>query len=263
MARGCVLLRTTAKSTVYRGRAAAQVLRYRGFGDRWQAATQCHCALYCILLARWYTEPRCLKALDATGGSSRARPYVAGATTRHAPGSLPAKRMTTRRPLSPPGPDRRPFLDGPRRRAASTFRRPLSRYMACWFVLAAGCGGPAGPPTPDDPSRLRGITTLYSLAARELGRPPKNVDELKAILAPATDDPSIALTSTRDQQEFVIVWGLDLTGRQANSDTIVAYERTGVEGKRMVVDCRGEVREVTPDEFKQLKFPKGHTPTGG
>ena len=43
---------------------------------------------------------------------------------------------------------------------------------------------------------------------------------------------------------------------------IVAYEQTGVNGKRMTVDVRGTVVIVTDDEFAKIKFAGGHKPAG-
>jgi hypothetical protein len=112
--------------------------------------------------------------------------------------------------------------------------------------------------TPPDTSALRGIIRFYVTAAGELGRPPKNMDELKSVLAPLTNEPDKYLRSTRDGEEFMVVWGLNLY--QQPPDTIVAYERKGVDGKRLVLDVNAMVREVTPEEFAKLKFPKGHRP---
>jgi hypothetical protein len=84
------------------------------------------------------------------------------------------------------------------------------------------------------------------------------MDELKAVLAGAVDDPSPYFRSTRDGQDYVVVWGLQLDTIPA--DTIIAYERTGVDGKRMVINRDGQAKEVSKEEFASLKFPKGHTP---
>lgn len=129
-------------------------------------------------------------------------------------------------------------------------------------VLAAlGCHEDGKtPPPPTDTNMLRGIIRYYAAAAGELGRPPQKMEELKSILAPLTSEPDKYLRSTRDGEEFVVVWGLHL--HQLPLDTIVAYERTGVDGKRFVVNLDGVVREVAADEFAKLKFPKGHTPGG-
>ena len=43
---------------------------------------------------------------------------------------------------------------------------------------------------------------------------------------------------------------------------IVAYEQTGVNGKRMTVDVRGTVVIVTDEEFAKIKFVGGHKPAG-
>jgi hypothetical protein len=107
---------------------------------------------------------------------------------------------------------------------------------------------------------LRGITRVYAIATRDLGRPPKNMDELKAVYAQADPDPSKYVRSARDGEEFVVAWGVNL--RNAPEDMVLAHERTGVDGKRMVVMLNGMVREVTAEEFATLKFPKGHKPGG-
>ncbi|HEY3392196.1 MAG TPA: hypothetical protein VGK58_05790 [Lacipirellulaceae bacterium] len=84
------------------------------------------------------------------------------------------------------------------------------------------------------------------------------MDELKSVLAGLLDDPSPYFRSTRDGEEYVVVWGLQLDSVPA--DAIVAYERTGVDGKRMVITRDGVAKEVSKEEFGSLKFPKGHTP---
>jgi hypothetical protein len=84
------------------------------------------------------------------------------------------------------------------------------------------------------------------------------MDELKAVLAGLVDDPSPYFRSTRDGEEYVVVWGLQLESVPA--DTIIAYERTGVDGKRMVISRDGVAKAVTKEEFADLKFPKGHKP---
>jgi hypothetical protein len=144
--------------------------------------------------------------------------------------------------------------------------RPLRNcfLVASAAVMAAaiGCGGGGGStaPTPTDASMLRGVVSTYRIATRDLGRPPQNVEELKTVLAPVSKEPMEYLISKRDGEEFVIVWNVNLNNTPA--DTIVAYERTGVDGKRMVVSANANVREVSADEFSQLKFPKGSTPGG-
>src|SRR5262245_9262933 len=76
-------------------------------------------------------------------------------------------------------------------------------------VVVLGCG--TTPSTvvkpPPDTSALRGITRYYQTAAGQLGRPPKQMSELRAVVATLTDEPDKYLRSTRDGEEFVVVWG--------------------------------------------------------
>jgi hypothetical protein len=128
-------------------------------------------------------------------------------------------------------------------------------------ILAfCGCDSGAKVTPPTDSSMLRGIVRIYGIAARDLGRPPKSMDELKAVYAQADPDPSKYVRSARDGEEFVVVWGLNLEGLPP--DTVLAYERTGLDGQRMVVTLDGAVREVSREEFAKLKFPKNHKPGG-
>lgn len=127
-------------------------------------------------------------------------------------------------------------------------------------LLVAGCSSSNSTAPPPDVTLLRGIIRTYATAARDLGRPPKNIDELKAVLAPVSKDPSEYLRSSRDGEEFAVVWDLNLS--TAPQDTVLAYERKGVDGKRMVVLLNGETREVSAGEFTSLKFPKDYQPEG-
>ncbi len=157
---------------------------------------------------------------------------------------------------------RRIFTARGQRRPTGTEYGRLRRLSGAIAMLVAVLGCDRTPSTvvqtPPDTSALRGIIRYYQTATGELGRPPKNMEELKAPLAPLTDEPDKYLRSTRDGEEFVVVWGLQLT--KLPLDTIIAYERKGVDGKRLVLDLNGVVREVTPEEFAQLRFPKGYKP---
>lgn len=133
---------------------------------------------------------------------------------------------------------------------------------AAMLVVLFGCDRTPSTVVKTDPdiSALRGIIRYYQTATGQLGRPPKSMEELKPVLAPLTNEPDKYLRSNRDGEEFVVVWNLQLA--QLPLDTVIAYERKGVDGKRLVLDLNGVVREVPPDEFAKLKFPKGHNPDG-
>lgn len=138
--------------------------------------------------------------------------------------------------------------------------RKAIAFIGAWLLASSlGCQSDVDkPPPPKDSNNLRGIIRCYVTATGNLGRPPKNMDELKSVLAGLLDDPSPYFRSTRDGEEYVVVWGLQLDSVPA--DAIVAYERTGVDGKRMVITRDGVAKEVSKEEFGSLKFPKGHTP---
>jgi hypothetical protein len=150
--------------------------------------------------------------------------------------------------------------------AARTFLRGI--YRACtwaiWPILtlgittAIGCDGGTRVNPPPDESYLRGMVRAYSTAARDLGRPPKDIEEIKAVFTPLGSDSPKYVRSPRDGEEFVVIWGLDLNSAPGHS--VVAYERKGADGKRMVVTADSTVKEVSDDELRQMKFPKDYKP---
>ncbi|TWT36583.1 hypothetical protein KOR34_14890 [Posidoniimonas corsicana] len=130
-------------------------------------------------------------------------------------------------------------------------------YLAI-LAVCVGCGESGGGgkvPEASDGDMLRGVVTSYRNATRELGRPPKDYSELEAIFAPVSNNPAEYLTSKRDGEKFVVVWGLNLAS--SPPDTVVAYEKTGVDGKRMLVTIDGFTREVTDTEISQLEAKAG------
>jgi hypothetical protein len=112
---------------------------------------------------------------------------------------------------------------------SSGARLPLAIAAMLICIGLTGCGQSGRTvPAPTDVTLLRGIIRVYATAANELGRPPQKMDELRAILAPVDKDTDKYLRSKRDGEEFVVVWGQDLD--HLPGDTIVAYERKGIDG---------------------------------
>jgi hypothetical protein len=133
-------------------------------------------------------------------------------------------------------------------------KKALTAVAVLASLISMGCGrGEVVSPSAGDSSKLRGIARVYAMAARDLGRPPANVEELKSILAPVMDDPASMFRSSRDGEDFVIVWGRDLAGKDFNTVQILAYERQGAGGTRMILDCRGEVHEVEDEDWEEVK----------
>ncbi len=114
---------------------------------------------------------------------------------------------------------------------------------------------------PTDHASLQGLATIYIYAAAELGRPPQSLDDLQPIFAKASiQDPTKMLVSTRDKQPFEIIWDVDVAGRYAGSDVPIAYERTGVEGMRLLITCSMVIKQIDEEEFTNLKWPIGYKP---
>jgi hypothetical protein len=137
----------------------------------------------------------------------------------------------------------------------------LARGLGLAALLLAGSGcGPDVTTTelPEGEQNLRYLAMAYMQAATNLGRSPRDLDEIKPVLKDF-GDPEKLSRSPRDGQPYVIVGGVPL--RQGTP--ILAYEQTGQDGRRQVVDLRMVVREVTPEEFASLQFPPNHQPPSG
>ena len=102
------------------------------------------------------------------------------------------------------------------------------------------------------------LNRIYMAAQRNLGRPPRNVDDLRAA-AKEFGDLDHLLISPNDGQPYAIVWGVDL-GNAPNPTMVVAHEKVGASGVRYVMTPTG-VRKLTDQEFAQAAFPPGYKPT--
>jgi hypothetical protein len=110
---------------------------------------------------------------------------------------------------------------------------------------------------------LRLLTNLYAKATRNLGRHPKDEQEFRDAIGKM--DLSLDLmkvssvdqlfVSERDGQPFVVLYG---PLPQTQGSDVIAYEQTGVDGKRMVGHKIGMVEEVDEARFREL-VPSGPT----
>jgi len=156
-------------------------------------------------------------------------------------------------------------------------RCPVIIAPVCWLLgvgggllaLATiiGCGSATPPSAATDKSyeNLQQIGAAYSQAAMKLGRPPTSDKELHEFLqnAPGNPDPATVLRSPDDNENYVIVWGVDfsqLARSTGNVDVVLAYERRGKNGKRHVLKPPSIVALLTDTEFQAAKFPPGHQP---
>jgi len=138
-------------------------------------------------------------------------------------------------------------------------RRMSGLAVLLLFLSAAGCGSASSRSARQlESSHLRALVNLYNYAASKLGHRPANEVEFKSFIA-ANGGPmleSLKITnadelfvSERDGKPFVVMYGEPAKG--ANKD-LVAYEQSGIGGKRLVGYSIGAVVEADEQEFAQL-----------
>jgi hypothetical protein len=154
-----------------------------------------------------------------------------------------------------------------------TNKTNIGRRAVAWLFLsalmaAAGCGADTELNSPTA-KRLRGIANYYlDLAFARSGKGPANEQELKkhlrrqerSDLASNGIDPqsidSTLFVSERDQEPFVILYGLTITRVSADSAPLVAHEKTGKNGKRLAALANGTVKLVDESGLEALKSAK-------
>jgi hypothetical protein len=126
------------------------------------------------------------------------------------------------------------------------------------IVMLAGCG------SGDKPSAITTDPTIISLD--KLGGayirgtpPPKTKAELLAIFK-SCNHPKELLISPSDGQEFIIVYGVELKGLKVTGAQlpIVAFEKSGKDGKRYALRGMNTVVQLTEAELKSSVFPEGY-----
>ncbi len=125
--------------------------------------------------------------------------------------------------------------------------------------LMTGCGGSGGgknAPPNQHIMKFWSLKTEY--AAANKGKQPSNTEELKAWAKNLTaqelakmgiDNLDGVLVSPRDKEEYQIA--PPPQGRQFGPPRVVVYEKTGVNGKRIVAGGTGEVYEMDEEKFNQ------------
>jgi hypothetical protein len=126
------------------------------------------------------------------------------------------------------------------------------------IVMLVGCG------SGDKPSAITTDPTIIALD--KLGGayirgtpPPKTKAELLAIFK-SCNHPKELLISPSDGQEFIIVYGVELKGLKVTGAQlpIVAFEKTGKDGKRYALRGMNTVVQLTEAELKSSVFPEGY-----
>jgi hypothetical protein len=157
-----------------------------------------------------------------------------------------------------------------------TSHRALSSGSACLFsacrllpvvtlLFIAGCG--------EDPlksaaaKRLKGLSTMYlDYAAVRGGGPPNeeafkkhlNTVEKFVVQGNGIDPGAIneAFVSPRDNQPWVILYGVGIGRISGDSAPLVAYEKTGVKGKHLVAFANTKLDHVDENGLKELLAKK-------
>jgi hypothetical protein len=153
--------------------------------------------------------------------------------------------------------------------SVATYARWLFCVTCVILTLAAthGCS-PSAPATADadtSSENLKRIGAAYMQVATKLRRPPRGARDLAEAIksGPNQPNPADILHSPSDNEDYVIVWGVDfrsLAIARGNVDVVLAYEKLGKNGKRHVLKPPAQIIVMTDEEFKKAEFPPGHKP---
>ncbi len=142
-----------------------------------------------------------------------------------------------------------------------------TRWLGVVLALPlVGCSsGPVQVEGDTGGANLGKVGIAYLRATEQLGRPPRNLDELKPVLQREFGDADGLLRSPNDGQPYVVIWGVDITRAVpgVTAPVVVAYERQGVGGKRYVLTVGVGIRSLTDQDFARAYFPNGHQPPTG
>lgn len=126
----------------------------------------------------------------------------------------------------------------------------LCGLVALMLLALCGCGGAASGDAAGQTSHLRTLVALYAYATSQLRHEPKSEAEFKEFIAQSggpvlqrleLTSPDALFVSERDGQPFAVVYA----PRPAGVDReVVAYEQTGVDGRRLVGFKLGEIKEL-------------------
>ncbi len=140
-------------------------------------------------------------------------------------------------------------------------KNPLIALSVLFLSVASGCFS-----RPDNVERenstIKPLAVAYgSYISSHRGVPPANEEGFRQHLQntwenlknfhqlTSVDD---LLISNRDKQPYVILYG-DVTGPKGPAGMpVVAYEKTGVNGKRFVASSLGAIEEVDEKRFQEL-----------
>jgi len=137
----------------------------------------------------------------------------------------------------------------------------LVRVVVAWacivlVIAVAGCGT-RQVPTSDDELHIQDLANWYAKFRKaNKGRYPANEQQLATFIgnslkqAGSSGNPQEILTSPRDGQKYTVTYGKPTS--PAPNTSIVAFEKEGVDGKKLIAFETKESREIDDAELKSL-----------
>lgn len=142
--------------------------------------------------------------------------------------------------------------------------RPQWRFvlLVSLGVIAAGCRHQGGAELAPAESNVKNIAIFYGrYMSQNRGQTPPDKEALKKFIAshPATELAALKITdvepmfvSPRDQQPYVVLYGVKLPPPSPAGSPVIAYEKDGVGGRRFVAFANAGVEELDEARFREL-----------
>lgn len=138
--------------------------------------------------------------------------------------------------------------------------------LCCLLLAALGCSDDAL--TSETALKMKGLANAYLDHVVGAGGSPKSEEAFKKHMRglrasvqydfkidPANIDASFV--SGRDNQPLVVIYGQDVGTISGKSRQVVAHEKTGKNGKRLVVFISTKVENLSAAELEKLTAPDG------
>jgi hypothetical protein len=140
--------------------------------------------------------------------------------------------------------------------------RPASGLVLLVLAVLPGCGADElASPTA---ARLKGLATVYlDYAVPKNGKGPANEQVLRKHMRSLPDfvlrtngvDPEALdalFVSERDGEPFVVLYGISISGMSGTKAPLLAHEKTGKGGKRLIVFANTKVELVDDARLQEL-----------
>lgn len=132
--------------------------------------------------------------------------------------------------------------------------------LALVVLFGTGCAGGDRLASSGESTRLLALASMHARFQSATGRPPADEQQFKNFIAErgatlkrmGVNSVEEIFVSERDGQPFVVVYGKRPSGMAAS---IVAYERQGVDGRRLVAHSMRMIEEVDDERFREI-IPK-------